>query len=74
MRSTTATIETISNGNVVSQKNSKVFTPNLDGAAEKVGEIAQQLITDYFVGFTPIDEGDKYNVTVSIELASPKKR
>ena len=74
MRTTTANIEFISNGSVTTQGKSKVFKPNKAELAEKVGNIATELVAEYFDMTEPLNEGDKFNVTITIEPVGSKKK
>ena len=72
MSTVNANIEFISNGTLVSQKGGKVFKTTKAEAANNVGDITINHITEFLEKIPAIKEVDKFNVTITIESTKKK--
>ena len=72
MSTLNTTIEFIHNGTVVAIKGSKSFKATKLEAAEHVGDLTTQHINETLEKISELKEGDKYNITITIEPAKKK--
>jgi len=72
MSTVNANIEFIHNGTVTAIKGSKSFKATKLEAAEHLGDLATQHINETLEKIADLKEGDKNNITITIEPAKKK--